>query len=351
MQDNRTFLSIHGALTGAAIGDALAAPTERRSYRQILTYFGGPVRDFKEPPQDTPSHDRSPGQITDAFGIPYTILQELVQNGWGLTRETAAKGLATWGNDEDLLQRFGGLTTKKVVNRLLHGEERMDYWQYSGQLGNKLYKTHYYALSTNGAATKAILVPLVVDKEQLVDATVELTMSSHDDKYSISGALASATMVACAFDAKKSIDHLITDALEAATHGEKIGEEIALDYPGPSVRKRMEMALEIVVAEASRDQMLDKLRMLIGSGPAISETVPVAFALMLAYFKDPLEGLFAAVNMGDESCAIATLVGAFFGARFGATLFPKEMQARLQSANAFDLEKLAQDLLTYRRNR
>ena len=109
---------IYGSLIGAAIGDALAAPTELRSHNQIKVFFQGEVREFKTPPNDNNSKGRLKGQITDAFGIPYTILYYLSENDVKLDKETALNGLIEWGKDEELLERFAGLTTKKVINKL-----------------------------------------------------------------------------------------------------------------------------------------------------------------------------------------------------------------------------------------
>jgi len=38
------FDKILGAFLGAAVGDAMGAPTEMRTTEQIIEYFGGPVR-------------------------------------------------------------------------------------------------------------------------------------------------------------------------------------------------------------------------------------------------------------------------------------------------------------------
>ena len=47
-----------GCLLGAAVGDAMGAATETKSTRQIEKTFGGAVREFKTPPQDTLARGR-----------------------------------------------------------------------------------------------------------------------------------------------------------------------------------------------------------------------------------------------------------------------------------------------------
>ena len=65
-------------------------------------------------------------------------------------------------------------------------ERRCHLWepgQFAGRLGTKLYKSHYYALSSNGAASKAYPAGLLSkgDIDKAIENTVELTMASHDE--------------------------------------------------------------------------------------------------------------------------------------------------------------------------
>ncbi|TMJ08112.1 MAG: ADP-ribosylglycohydrolase, partial [Bacillati bacterium ANGP1] len=45
---------ILGSLAAGAIGDAMGAATEQRSFSEILKLFGRPVREFRKPPPDSP---------------------------------------------------------------------------------------------------------------------------------------------------------------------------------------------------------------------------------------------------------------------------------------------------------
>ena|SRR5690625_2231661 len=60
---------IIGATLGAAVGDAMGAATEMRTTEQIVERFGGPVRDFVQPPEDTFARNNKPGQVTDDPGV------------------------------------------------------------------------------------------------------------------------------------------------------------------------------------------------------------------------------------------------------------------------------------------
>lgn len=186
---------ILGCLVGAAAGDALGAATELFSPRQICQIFGGPVTDFQTPPTDTLAAGRQAGQVTDAFSIPYTLCGKLLAAEGQVSRELGEDTLREWGKSE-WFEPFAGMTTRKVVKRL-NQDERQELWSYAGHLGNKLFKSHYYALSSNGAAVKAWPAALLHpgDIERAIADTVELTMASHDDPLSISGACAMAAAI------------------------------------------------------------------------------------------------------------------------------------------------------------
>lgn len=327
-----------GCILGAAAGDAMGAATEGKSTRQIAAVFGERVTDFKAPPDDCLARGRKKGQVTDAFSIPYVLSQHLFAAGGHTSRRLAEEALIEWGKSEWFLP-FAGMTTRKVVNRL-HEDNSQELWSYSGHLGNKLFKGHYYALSSNGAAVKAYPAALLHpgDPDAAVRDTVELTMASHDDPLSISGAGAVAAAIASAFEEGASVFSMT----QAALRGAALGEELARDrkdiwvYPGPSVLERLEMAIETALCHPAGEAM-EAIAALIGSGPAIAETVPAAFGLLIAGEGDILASLYNAVNIGDETAAIASLAGAMGGALMGAGIFPSHYLSTIEQANSLDL--------------
>ncbi len=112
-------------------------------------------------------------------------------------------------------------------------------------------------------------------------------------------------------------------------YGSVKGEELARSrediwvYPGPSVTKRIEMAVEIALHCGSTKDVVKELAERIGSGPAISETVPAALGILIANQGDTMESIYDAVNIGDETSAIACIVGAIAGACNGADSIPE----------------------------
>ena len=163
------------------------------------------------------------------------------------------------------------------------------------------------------------------------------------------GAVAGACAVAAAISRAFVPGCSLYDMVQAAFYGAQQGEELARqrtdiwDYVGPSVVRRLRMAVRLAV-NADQDAM-DEIRDLIGSGPAISESVPAAFALLIARRGDVRMAMEDAVNIGDETAAIACLVGQLGGALRGADVFAQEERTLLDEANQFDLTAFAEGFL------
>ena len=340
-----------GCIVGAAAGDALGAATEPLSTQQIAETYGGRVTDFQIPDDATLSRGRAPGQVTDAFSIPYILSQHLFTAKGQASRAVAEEALKEWGASE-WFAPFAGMTTRKVINSL-NANDKQELWSFAGHLGNKLFKGHYYALSSNGAAVKAWPAALLHpnDPDAVINDTIELTMASHDDPLSISGACAMAAAVQAALESNATL----YDIVQAALEGSKIGEQKARQrddvwvYPGPSVTLRLEMAIDTAVKY--RDNAMEELRDLIGSGPAIAETLPTAIGLLIAHEDKPLEAMFDAVNIGDETAAIASIVGAIGGAWQGISIFPTHYLPTLNKANDFNLTNFTNQWLKLARIR
>jgi ADP-ribosylglycohydrolase len=337
---------ILGCILGAATGDAMGAATETKSSRQIREIFGARVKEFRTPPPDVPARGRDAGQVTDAFSIPYILTKHLLKENGKASRELGERALMEWGSTE-YFEPFAGMTTRNVVNRL-NRIDKMDMWSYIGHLGNKLYKGHYYALSSNGAASKAYPEGLLSNGniERAIEETVEITMSSHDDPYSISGACAVAAAVSEAIKKETSVYEIV----KAAHYGSVRGEELARSrkdiwtYPGPSVTKRIEMAVQIALHCGSKSDITEELAERIGCGAAVAETVPAAIGIFIANQGDTMESIYDAVNIGDETCAAACIVGAVAGAYNGAGSITEGYLDILEEKNSMLLRQQAEEI-------
>lgn len=138
---------------------------------------------------------------------------------------------------------------------------------------------------------------------------------------------------------------MLCSVIRAALYGALKGEELArsdrniLDYPGASVLKRIYMAIRIGLCGG--EDAANKIRAMIGCGPAIAETVPAALALLIMHKGDPRKAVEEAVNLGDETAAIASIAGQIGGAMKGSSVFSEEEVAFLNHANCFDLKAFA----------
>lgn len=326
----------------------MGAATEAKSTGQIKEIFGGRVESFQEPPRDVQARGRKPGQVTDAFSIPYMLTNAIVQADGKITREIAMESLLKWG-DTEYFEPFAGMTTRKAIIEM-NQQKKMNTWDYIGHLGNKLFKGHYYALSSNGAAVKAYPAGLFsngnVDKA--IENAVEIAISSHDDPWSVSGACA----IAAAICEAMKYDATVYNIVQAAKYGCREGEALARKrtdihvYPGPSVAKRLDMAIDIALHTSDDKNPVDELRDRIGSGPAIAETVPTAIGIFIAERGDAMKCICDGVNIGDETSAIASIVGALCGTFRGSRSFPEDYLDFLNEQNGFDLELQAGAVLS-----
>ena len=232
----------------------------------------------------------------------------------------------------------------------MNRQKKMNTWDYIGHLGNKLFKGHYYALSSNGAAVKAYPAGLLsngnVDKA--IENAVEIAISSHDDPWSVSGACA----IAAAICEAMKYDATVYNIVQAAKYGCREGEALARKrtdihvYPGPSVAKRLDMAIDLALHTSDDKNPVDELRDRIGSGPAIAETVPTAIGIFIAERGDSMKCICDGVNIGDETSAIASIVGALCGTFRGSRSFPEDYLDFLNEQNGFDLELQAGAVLS-----
>src|SRR5438876_5954387 len=109
---DRNYATLHTS----AIGDAMDAATEQRSFSEIVTLYGGPVREFRKPPPDSPfSGGREAGQITDDSGQMVRMAQAIIESNGSLTVEGVVKQLLEWADDPEAFRRFAGPTTRAAI--------------------------------------------------------------------------------------------------------------------------------------------------------------------------------------------------------------------------------------------
>lgn len=335
-----TLERMHGAFAGAAIGDALGAATELRTAGQIREHFGGPVRTFVEPPSDTFARGRAPGQVTDDFSQAMHLAHALLARDGDRSEETGREAILSWWDDEQY-RVFAGPTTRAAIDRL------------HGATVEEPFFLHRGAQATNGAAMRVFPVGgLATSVDDAVEGAVSVSLPTHDNHLAVAGAATIAAGVWAAIDAAQHVTlpnagHIVRACLLGAERGETIGRARTHEVAGASVHQRLRLALTIAEQTTDVHTAAKTLADQVGAGIWANEAVPAAVAIA-SVADDPFEAIVAAVNGGDDTDTVATMVGALVGAASGIDALPERLVSQVQSANGFDLAHLAADMASLR---
>lgn len=329
------YKKILGALIGAGAGDAMGAATEARTREQILEYFGHEVTDFEVPPTDTFGGGNIAGQVTDDFSSAYFIAKHILANNGIVTEQVVKDAMIEWSSHSQFFDRFAGPTTRIAIRRY-KGEE------IEQAQGVRLVTRQ----ATNGAAMKISPIGLLNagNIDQAIRDAVTVTMVTHDNYLAVSGGCAVAAAVSRAVMPDADVYNILQAGLYGAKEGEKIGREIARDVAGPSVVKRMEMAIDIGLGRGTPKEKMMEISDRIGTGLHISEAIPSAFGVFAANKGDAMGCITGAANIGYDTDTIATMAGAMSGALCGAYAYPQHFLPVLEKANQLEITKLAEDL-------
>lgn len=327
---------ILGGLLGGAVGDAMGAATEVRTMEQIREYFGGYVRDFITPPSDTFAMGRAAGQITDDFSQAYFLAKEIVENSGNINSETAKCAMLKWSQCDEYFLPFAGPTTRAAIMNM-KGEKTNNPYDF-------LYNNNGQA--SNGSAMR--IAPVGMFNPGNVDRAIEdavlVCMPTHANNLSISGACAVAAAVSEAMKPDANVFTILQAGIHGADAGDTIGRRVGKVLSGPSVGKRISLAVELALRSKSMEEAMVNISDYIGTGLHISEAVPSAFGLLVAAKGDVLETIYGAVNIGGDTDTIATIAGAIAGTLNGCSAFPKEHLSIIESRNNLDLTGLAKGM-------
>jgi ADP-ribosylglycohydrolase len=106
----------------------------------------------------------------------------------------------------------------------------------------------------------------------------------------------------------------------------------------------MKMAIGLSLKAGDADSCCEELAACIGNGPQVAETVPTAFGLFVANKGETMSALFDGVNIGNETSAIASIIGAIAGAFNGAQSITARYLSVIERQNKMDLVGLAKEL-------
>lgn len=339
MQHTELYNRILGSLAGACIGDALGAPTEERSIEEIRRIWGGRVEQFYAPPDDSPfARGRSPGQFTDDASQMLYLVDAYIEGDGTLTPQLMAQALLRWAESREY-ERFTGPSTRKGLERLRSGEDPSS----AGRVGRLTNEG-----TTNGAAMRVAPAGLAHpgDVEAAARDAMISCLPTHGTNLAISGAACVAAAVATAVAPGASLMDVVRAARWGAERGDELGRQHGREVAGPTVVRRLELALELGARARSFDEAVADIAACIGTGLHISEAVPAALGIFLAAGGNPFLAVVGGANGGADTDTVACIGGSIAGAFQGFDAIPKDLYRQVVAANGLDLESKARDLAT-----
>jgi ADP-ribosylglycohydrolase len=331
---------ILGGLMGAALGDAMGAATEQHQIDEIIQEHGGLLRKLIAPPVDTFSHSDTAGLVTDDCSQMFTLAQVLIDTGGELDDETWLKAMLHWSQTSPMRHQMGP-TTRPLLEAIAAGEST----DHIGVVGSSTRKLTNMG-ATNGASMRVAPAGLIHpgDIEGAVYTAWVSARLTHDTQIAASGAGAIAAGVAEALLPTADVFSVVTAALEGARLGEQIGRREGRYIPGPSVQRRIELAVEEAIKSASFEEALRRIEATVGNSVMMAESAPAAIGIFVVSAGDPLACAVGGTNIGNDTDTIAAMAGALGGALNGYDALPQEMMATIEEVNDEDIMQLAEGL-------
>lgn len=336
---NTVLLSkIHGSLAAGCIADALGAPTEELSRRQIVDAFGGYVTEFHPPLPGAPyAKGRSAAQITDDSSQMIMLAQLLTSKGAALTPQDMAELLIEWSGNTNYFPHFAGPTTRAAIERLANGD---DPWEV-GKAGKIMTQG-----ASNGAAMRVAPVGLLHhgDPEAATRTAFITCVPSHNTTAGVAGAAAIAAAVAEACRDEAGILDIVRAAKLGARLGAELGRSQGRDVPGASIELRIDRAVALAMTANDDEHAIDLIGDEIGVGLPAAEAVPAAIGFFVAAGGDPVRTAQLAANAGGDSDTIGCMAASISGAYRGIEGVDAALVATVEQANDLDLAQIAGDL-------
>jgi ADP-ribosylglycohydrolase len=321
-------------LAGLAIGDALGMPTQSLSREEVIQQFESILTTFHPSRLDHPfASGLEAGTVTDDTEQTLILAEEILASNGGFNARDYARRLIAW--EQDVRQRglfdLLGPSTKQALANV---EAGMDLDE-TGRAG-----------TTNGAAMRIAPVGILCssrDVAAIVTRVVEVSAITHNTTVALSGAAAVAGVISAGLDGA-SLHHAVATALGAV----RLVESTRVTTEGLLLSTELERAVELgkglkglaLIAAITRE---------IGTSLASEESVPAAFAVLVAHAGDGWTACRVAASLGGDTDTIAAMTGAMSGALGGRETFPSWAIEKVESANHLDLERIATGLVALRR--
>ena len=336
-----------GALSAAAVGDAIGGATEGRNTEEIQQRYGGYVAgivdyfmtDWRTAKPMSPYH-KGEGHITDDTLMTNLLIKVYTEQRRHLTAFDLAEHLVpkmmrdlTWIPELEretvpLLRVF--LAEKWLVTRLHYGH--ID--PREAGVGNVVNCGAAMYMAPVGIANAGDPAGAYAEAADLGGA--------HQSSYGREAAAVFAAAVAAAMRPGATLDDVIAGCLELARDGTRaaIAAVVEAARPGTDWRSGLSGLREAVrpfdsVGDNYQNPDQDARR---PSRRWSIEELPVALGLLVTTGGDVAETILGATNYGRDSDSIATMGGAIAGALGGADAVPQEWVQQVGSASRLDLQ-------------
>lgn len=328
-----------GSLAAACIGDALGMPAEQRSPGEIEHIWGGWLREFRAPPVDSPyAQGRTAGQITDDASQMIGLVEAYIAEPDHLTAHGVGQMLLQW-SQTPYYPRFAGPSTKRAVEALRAGND-------PETLGSEGRLTTDG--TSNGAAMRVAPAGLrhPGDLDAAIADAVTTCRPSHLTSIGVSGASAVAAAVSSALSPRAGLHDVVAAARYGAREGQRLGRLVGRDVAGPSIERRIELAVAAAMAADDFATAVRAVTDVVGSGLGMAEAVPAAFGILVAADGDPFLTCVGGANAGDDTDTVACIGGSIAGALRGFSAVPRGLYQDVVAINELDLEGLTESFVS-----
>ena len=320
---------IYGCICGLAIGDCLGMPTEFMTPEEIQERYGY-VDKLVTPCEEHIHKDLNYGMITDDTEITLQIIEEIIKNE-KFNLDIAVEAIVNWTEKRDVFNKsYLGPSSAKAIKALLKGVPPKE----AGEYG-----------ATNGAAMRVTPLGLINmgNIQKAIDDAEIMSIPTHNTNLAIAGAASIAAAIATAMEEDSTED----EVLEAALYGAKEGEKRGNILIGPSLHKRIELAIDLVDQVEDLSKCAKILYDYIGAGLQTYEVVPIVIALFYKTKGNVMKAIEASVNLGGDTDTIGALVGALGGTYYGSDQLNSSIIDEIATINNIDFKAIATKLTEF----
>ena len=333
---NDIYKSVLGCFLGAAVGDAMGAPTETMPIAYIKKYYNGYVKSFLECPNFVISAGRNVGCVTDDFSLAYYLAKEIIKSEGEISTAVSDKSILSWYEAEIYNDMLGPTLWERIC--LLKSDKKTSQ--------KNLFIDNNNA--TNGAAMKVFPAGLIsggsVDKA--INNAILLSENSHPNSSALAGACAISASISKAISCT-DLNAIVEAGLKGAREGDRYGCKIGKQLATPSVERNITFAVEIALKNNDLEKTMYEISSLIGSSMMIHQTISAVYGILVAAKGKTMNSILGGVNIGNDTDTIASIIGAIVGTMNKFDSFPKDYITIINQANGYDLCKLAKDFCKY----